>query len=323
MVRPRSKITICRSAEELRRLRPLWERLCASGRHTVFQNFDLNLLAAEHFAEREELHVVCAQSPEGAAIVPAVLRHGDGSIRLLGEELFDYRCFLHQGDPEILRAALAALAPLRRPLEIVAVRADDYGGMSGELQLAPFAAAPRVVRAQTSAEVFAAAHARLARNLRRLERLGFELRTCDGANAQLLRWIYAAKAAQSRSSLFHDPARVEFMANAAGLMRDVFEIFTLQNDNALAAALVTLRDVGCRRFYTGWFAPEQEKHSPGLSLIYEVTRQSLADGMDCDYMTGEQVYKMRLATSSVQLYRGRASAQELADIARVELQAAV
>ena len=92
------------------------------GRYTVFQDFELNLLAAEQFADREEPYVICAESERGAAIIPAALRRSDGTIRLLGEELFDYRAFLHRGDDEVLRAALAALGELGRPLEIVAVR---------------------------------------------------------------------------------------------------------------------------------------------------------------------------------------------------------
>jgi len=95
-------------------------------------------------------------------------------------------------------------------------------------------------------------------------------------------------------------------------MPHVFEIFTLENGKQKAAAVVTLRDGACRRFYTGWFAAECEKHSPALSLIYEVTRQSLAEGLDCDYMTGEQGYKMRLATDLVKLFKVRATAAELA-----------
>ena len=99
-------------------------------------------------------------------------------------------------------------------------------------------------------------------------------------------------------------------------MPDAFEIFTLENDKRMAAALVVLRDGGSRRFYTGWFAPEYEKHSPALALIYEITRQSLAAGLDCDYMTGEQPYKMRLATNAVPLYRVRATADQLVVLER-------
>jgi len=294
------------------RIRPLWNRLYASGKYTVFQAFDLNLLAADRFADREEPYVVCAESEGGAAIVPAVLRRGDGTLRLLGEELFDYRTFLHDGDESVLRAAVGALAELGRPLEIVALRETDRDAVIDELEMAPFAAAPGVSCAQISAEEFAAAHTRLARNLRRMERLGFELRSYDGDNPMLLRSIYAAKAEQSESSLFHDAERVEFMVSAAALMPDVVEVFTLEHGATMAAAAVTLRDGRWRRFYTGWFAPEYEKHSPALALIYEVTRRSLAAGLDCDYMTGEQPYKMRLATNTVPLYRVRAAAEQMA-----------
>jgi len=313
------KITVYRSAEEMPRIRPLWNRLYASGKYTVFQAFDLNLLAADRFADREEPYVVCAESEGGAAIVPAVLRRGDGTLRLLGEELFDYRTFLHDGDESVLRAAVGALAELGRPLEIVALRETDRDAVIDELEMAPFAAAPGVSCAQISAEEFAAAHTRLARNLRRMERLGFELRSYDGHNPMLLRSIYAAKAEQSESSLFHDAERVEFMVSAAGLMPDVVEVFTLEHGAAMAAAAVTLRDGRWRRFYTGWFAPEYEKHSPALALIYEVTRRSLAAGLDCDYMTGEQPYKMRLATNSVPLYRVRAAAEQMAAVERATI----
>jgi CelD/BcsL family acetyltransferase involved in cellulose biosynthesis len=305
------------------RIRPLWESLREAGDYTAFQSFDLNLLAATRFADREEPYVICAESPKGAAIVPAVLRRRDGTVRLLGEELFDYRAFLHDGDESVLREAVGVLAELGRPLEIVALRETDCGAVIEELETAPFAAAPGVSCAQISAEAFAAVHTRLARNLRRMERLGFQLRSCDGNNPMLLRSIYDAKAEQSEASLFHDAERVEFMVSAAGLMPDVFEVFTLENGGTTAAAVVTLRDGRWRRFYTGWFAAEYEKHSPALALIYEVTRRSLASGLDCDYMTGEQPYKMRLATTSVPLYRVRATAEQLAAVGARELPLAV
>jgi len=305
------------------RIRPLWESLYAAGRYTLFQNFELNLLAAERFAEREEPYVVCVESEQGAAIVPASVRLSDGTFRLLGEELFDYRAFLHRGDDAVLRAALGALGELGRPLEIVALRGSDRSVVTDELESLPFAAAPGVRCEQISAERFAGAHTRLARNLRRMERLGFALKTYDGANPQLLRTIYEAKARQSETSLFHDSARIEFLVSAAAMMPHVFEIFTLENGEHRTAAVVTLRDGECRRFYTGWFGAGCEKHSPALSLIYEVTGQSLAERLDCDYMTGEQGYKMRLATNSVNLFRLRATAEELTAVARArELPAA-
>jgi CelD/BcsL family acetyltransferase involved in cellulose biosynthesis len=77
-----------------------------------------------------------------------------------------------------------------------------------------------------------------------------------------------------------------------------------------------------RRFYTCLFSADHAKLSPALTLIHEVTRESLDAGLDCDYMTGEQGYKLRLATSSVPLYRLRATPERLACLASSEAQAA-
>ncbi|HEY6272335.1 MAG TPA: GNAT family N-acetyltransferase [Terriglobales bacterium] len=308
-----SQIRIIRSAQEMTELRPLWQSLRQSETSTVFQDFHWNLLALTMFAGREEPLVVCARASYGVAIIPTVLRHSDSTLRLLGEELFDYRCFLHQGDEQVLASALARLALVRRPLEVVAVPKSHASCMG--LPLLPFSAAPGVHRADISAEAFAAAHIRLARNLRRLERLGYELKLHRGDDSYLLRDIYQRKAAQSGSSLFGDPLRIRFLVNAALFHPETFEIFTLEDGANLGAALVTLRDASYRRFYTGWFDPGLEKHSPALALIYEVTRQSLAAGLDCDYMTGEQPYKLRLATRRMPLYRLRATPGELDELA--------
>jgi CelD/BcsL family acetyltransferase involved in cellulose biosynthesis len=299
-------------------LRSLWESLCAEGGYTVFQNFALNLLAARMFDAREQPLVVHAEASYGSAIIPGVVRRTEGSLRLLGEELFDYRCFLHRGDLEVLRAALSTLAECKSPLEVLAIREREAAVLPKELPLVAFCGAPEVRCNMNAANQFAAEHSRLARNLRRLQRLGFVLRKHGGDYSGLLRFIYQKKAEQSASSLFHDPLRVEFMVSAAAVMPGSFEIFALEDEASIAAAIVTLHEEGCRRFYTGWFAPELEKHSPALSLIYEVTRQSLEAGLDCDYMTGEQAYKMRLATGKVQLYRMRASAEELAAVGGAE-----
>lgn len=320
LVRQKVKVTVCTSARELEPLRHRWESLVAAGCHTVFQHFDLNLLAARMFAGREGPFVVCAESSQGVAIVPAVVRHSDQTLRLLGEELFDYRSFLHHGDPEVLRAAMSVLAQRELPLEVVAVRADDNWPVLCELTLLPFCSAPAVRCADISVDDFSSAHPHLTRNLRRLVRLGFEVKKQSGGDSALLRSIYERKAAQDSNSLFHDPLRIDFLVRAAKMLPEVFEIFTLQQDSTLAAAVLVLRDRSCRRFYTGWFAPELAKHSPALTLIHETTRQSLAAGFDCDYMTGEQPYKMRLATSAAQLYRMRASAEQLTALSELSSQ---
>lgn len=316
---PVIKLTIFRSAAELEKLRPLWERLCRATPVTIFQQFELNRLAAELFASREQPFVVSAEASYGAAIVPASIRQSDGTIRLLGEELFDYRGFLQEGDDEVLRSALASLAGLRKPLTVVAVRLQETNHVPEELSLENFCGAPMIrVTALPEAE-FSGKHLRLARNLRRLQRLGYELRRHDGNQPGLMAHIYQSKAEQDSESLFHDPLRVQYIGRAAQLLPEYFDIFTLECGSDIAAALVTLRDGQVRRFYTGWFAPEMGKHSPCLSLIYEATRQSLAEGLDCDYMTGEQPYKLRLATESVPLRKLFASAEQLAALSETHV----
>lgn len=315
------QLQILRSAREIWLLQPVWERL-RRDHGTIFQEFDWNLLAARIFADREEPYVIYARASFGEAIVPAVLRHRNGGteLGLLGEELFDYRNFLFSGDDEVLRTALAQLADLKQPLRVTALRQSDCQALPPELSLSRFTVAPAIRHRQLSADTFAEMHLRLARNLRRMQRLGYEFKCWDGSHSQLLRDIYELKAEQDPQSLFRDPLRQEFMVEAALLQPHRVHVFTLESGSRLGAALVTLLDPGVRRFYTCWFAPELSKHSPALSLIYEVSRLSLADGLDCDYMTGEQPYKLRLATSAVKLFHLNATADQFAALGRPALQ---
>ncbi|HWG88533.1 MAG TPA: hypothetical protein VN679_12185, partial [Candidatus Acidoferrales bacterium] len=97
------QLQILRSAQEIARLRPIWERL-GREHHTIFQEFDWNLLAARMFAGRETPHVIYAHASFGEAIIPGVLRQANGiaELGLLGEELFDYRNFIFAGDEDVL-----------------------------------------------------------------------------------------------------------------------------------------------------------------------------------------------------------------------------
>jgi CelD/BcsL family acetyltransferase involved in cellulose biosynthesis len=308
------RIRIHTSIRALEQLRRLWEFIGKQGQGTTFQNFDWNLLAARTFNDVEEPFVIVGEASYGVAIVPAALSRSNGHLRLLGEELFDYRGFLHAGEDEVLRSTMAALAQPGAPLEVVAVRQCDRPAVLERLEWQPFTCAPSVNRSDVSAEKFGALHVRLARNLRRFQRQGFELKTHSGENSSLVRCIYQGKADHDPGSLFHDPLRVEFMIEAARLHPSRFEILTLESGTDLAAALVTFREHRVRRFYTCFFSPRFAKLSPAITLIHEATRQSLASGLDSDYMTGEQGYKMRLATSAMPLYRLRANAAQLAGL---------
>ena len=71
------------------------------------------------------------------------------------------------------------------------------------------------------------------------------------------------------------------------------QIFTLETASTLVSALVAFQDGNMRRFYTTYFDAAWAHYSPGVALLFEATRLSLAEGLGCDYMTGEQEYRRR------------------------------
>lgn len=98
------------------------------------------------------------------------------------------------------------------------------------------------------------------------------------------------------------------MATSAGAR---CEVFTFEHANSLIAALVTFRDRNWRRFYTTYYSEAWAKYSPGLTLLHHVVKESLAQGLDCDLMTGAQPYKLRLSTAEIPLYRVSATSEDI------------
>ncbi len=90
-------------------------------------------------------------------------------------------------------------------------------------------------------------------------------------------------------------------------------IFTYETSDDLVAALLTLRSDHARHFYTIYFDDAWSAFSPGQVLLYESSVQVLSEGLDCDYLTGEYPYKMRLANESIPLVRIQASSKEWRD----------
>jgi CelD/BcsL family acetyltransferase involved in cellulose biosynthesis len=313
------RTTIAESAAEMDRLAPLWERLLRCQDHSIFQRFSWNRLAAEMFADRLLPHIVCVESLSGAAIIPAAINRASNRVELLGETLFDYRDVLHTGDPEVLQHAWRLLAALQRPFHVISIGKPAARERWSEFPASPFAMAPRVLRAKTSETAFRQAHSRLGRQIRRLQKRGVEFRTTSGQNSELIRRIYDGKrtlfGSGGSGNVFLDLLRCEFMVAAAAMEGDECEIYTLQKQDALVAGLVTFNDGDTRRFYTTYFNPEWAHYSPGQALLYEASARTLAQEFDCDYMTGEYPYKLRLANASRPLFRLDVSAEQFAEIA--------
>lgn len=311
------QITIARSASEMDRIAPLWNDLLKSQAHTIFQRFSWNRLAAHIFGDRLTVRVLAVESDAGAAIIPAAINHATRQIELIGEALFDYRDVLHAGDPAVLHVAWQQMARCGNALCITAVNGAGARERWQEFPVAPFATAPQVERALVDESDFRLAHSRLGRQMRRLARLGASLHVYSGGNSEAIRRLYDCKRTHfAEDNLFFDQRRCDFIVAAAGLEGSNCELFMLETrDGSLAAGLLTFRDRNVRRFYTIYFDPEWARYSPGVALLYEVTARSLGEGLSCDYMTGEQPYKLRLANASRTLYRVEVRAQELEKIA--------
>lgn len=310
------RTVIAQSPSEMDALAPLWERLLFQQPHSLFQSFSWNRLSARMFSDRLSPYVVCVQSDAGAAIIPAAFSHIGERFEFLGEVLFDYRDVVHSGDPEVLRVAWQCLAQQKKPLHVLSIDSHAEQERWNDFAPAAFAMAPEVK--DIGEDAFRLAHSRLGRQMRRLRKEGAVLRISPGHDSQLVRHLYECKrrhfAGNATGNVFQDPRRCSFMVAAAALEGNACEIYTLEKGASLIAGLVTFRDGDARRFYTIYFNPAWARYSPGQALLFEATARSLAEGLRCDYMTGEYPYKLRLANASRQLYRVDLSAEQLADI---------
>ena len=308
-------------------MRGLWEQLARDA--TIFQSFGWSQLAASCFARREQPYVICCESDSGAAIIPAVIRR-DGSTSLLGERLFDYRDVLHAGDAAVLPQAWRRLCDLNRPFQLTALRGEQSHRLWRGAQPRPFAHAPCVRNRDLSAMItagdvlrrfacrdrFLAMHSRLGRHTRRIAKQAVTFRHHAGSERQLVRFIFETKGKQATPSenLFQDRMRREFMVRIAAEKASRCDVYTYETNSELVAALVAFRDDAVRHCYTIYYDSRWSDFSPGQLLLFEVAARSLAEGLDCDFMTGEYPYKNRVATARVPLFTVEAEAEALPGI---------
>lgn len=306
------KVECLTSAHELDRLRSRWQWLEAQGTYTLFQDYELNRRAAEWFAERESPYVIVAESDSGMAIIPAVRRERE--VGLIGETLFDYRDVLSAGDGTPLEEAWRELARLGKTLEVTALRGEQARHRWLNLEPIAFCNAPTTRHCDISAAEFVSAHRKAAKASRRLGREGLRLVRRENELKQVAEWVYRRKPEWSGKSenLFLDRRRQDFMLHIVNSCIVHCCIWSYEtHDRKLAVALVTFDHGGVRHFYTIHHDDRWERFSPGQVMIFDVTRETLAEGMDVDFMTGEYPYKNRLATAMVPLFRVKAPAQAL------------
>ena len=224
--------------------------------------------------------------------------------------MFDYRDYLARGDCAPAIHAWSELIALNVPIAIKAIR-RPIDSLWNRLPQTFFTRAPRLAGDAISAEEFAHSHSRAFRRLRKLQRMGIHVRQYSG-DSRVARQIYELRARQSmEGELFRGPRRVEFIVAACRQEGPRCEIFTLERGSTLAAGLVTFRDEEVRRFYTIYYDHSWRRFSPGISLLFEVSRRTLEQRLSFDFMTGEQAYKLRIANGAQDLFEVRANTSEL------------
>ncbi|PSH05125.1 MAG: hypothetical protein CXZ00_02925 [Acidobacteria bacterium] len=307
------KVETLRTAHQLDALKSRWQWLENHCDCTLFQSYELNRRAAEWFASREAPHVILAESDSGLTIIPAVRRERE--LGLIGETLFDYRDFLSAGDPAILEHAWRELAQAKLPLKVTALRGLQTRARWSSLLPSEFCNAPATRCCEITAQQFTTAHHKSAKASRRLAREGLRLVRREANLGGIAEWLYRRKAEWSGKSenLFRDQMRQEFMLNIIHNNISISEIWTYETfTHSIVAALLTFRHRSRRHFYTIHHDSRWDRFSPGQVMIFDVTRESLAEGLDVDFMTGEYPYKNRLATAMVPLFRVAANPEQLA-----------
>jgi len=303
------RVKVAQNAGEIEQLAPAWDALLTPDL-TIFQSYRWNRLAADVFGDREQPHFIFAENDNGAAILPTVIEIQTQELRLAGEQMFDYRDYLGRGDGIATIHAWQELAALNLPMAIRAIRWPQ-DPIWDRMPQTFFTRAPRLSSDTITADEFPRRHSRAFSRLRKLERMGFDVRQYSG-DSSVAGNIYALRARQSmEGELFHDPHRVDFMVAACREEGSRCEIFTLEHGSTLAAALVTFRDAGVRRFYTIYYNHGWARFSPGVSLLFEISRRSLEQSLSIDFMTGEQAYKTRIADGAHDLFEVKAGASEL------------
>jgi CelD/BcsL family acetyltransferase involved in cellulose biosynthesis len=142
------------------------------------------------------------------------------------------------------------------------------------------------------------------RRLRWLERRpGFALTrvdtraAIDGAMEELLR-LHGLRWAGGGSTAFAGPRLGAFHREVARALaeRGVARVYTLAVEGAVRAALYGFVDEGLFSYYQAGYDPAYVARSVGTVLLGAVIRDCFGDGLEFDFLRGDEDYKRRWAT---------------------------
>lgn len=309
---------------ELAGLAELWGAV-ATGQ-SCFQRFSFARTWGQVFF-RHGVTPLVVHDAEGKWILPWAAR--DGVLFPLGHGVFDYVDVIGTGAAAgSLEARAGALAralrrcPDWRRMEMRGLPEDSpflgfwrrlAAELGAEAAITPFAAAPLLRRGGGDAatvEAFARKHGRAEERLRQAQRRGWLGRVEPAAERrELLTWLLEQKQrrmeARGETNVLQ-AAEAEWLGAMAGLGREAgVELWAYRRDGRSAAGLVTFLLPPVRYGYLLAFAAEMASASPGITLLYFVLRATIGEGMDFDFLTGEQPFKLRFANAARRLLQFR------------------
>lgn len=302
----------------------LWGAAAAG--QSCFQRFAFARTWGEVFFRRGATPLV-VHDAAGEWILPWAAR--DGVLFPIGHGVFDYVDAVGQGtaaDALECRAGMLARALRRCPdwrrMEMQGLPEESpflgfwrrlAAELGSEAAITPFAAAP-LLRCGTGGtamvEEFARGHGRAEERLRQAERRGWlgQLEAA-GERRDLLAWLLAQKQrrleARGETNVLQ-AGEAEWLDGMVALGREAgVELWAYRREGIPAAGLLTFLLPPVRYGYLLAFAAEMAAASPGITLLYFALRATVRAGMDFDFLTGEQPYKLRFANAARRLLQLR------------------
>lgn len=270
---------------------------------SVFQSFAFARNWAAVFCRDVELQI-WVQNP-GPLVLPFALRNGQ--LGLIGEGLFDYLDLVGLAPPQLLLEAVEKVSGLDwRSAQFTGVPAASphaifWKGLNAECS--EYAAAPwRPAPDPTFGD-----HARWAVRWRAAQ-AELQLETGPAERRRLLAWLLDRKA---RALAARGAANVlgaceqRWLAAMVEHEPHIAELWALRRRGELLAALLAWQTPTMRYAYTLSYEQRAAALSPGLLLLYALVRYTMNQGRGFNFLTGEQSFKLRLATLRDPLLRYR------------------
>ncbi|MGH9481590.1 MAG: GNAT family N-acetyltransferase [Terriglobales bacterium] len=291
----------CVQGPDLAPVAEVWEAAFRARPASIFQSFTFARHWAAAFRQEAAVQVWFCRNPP--LVAPLVVR--EDRLGLIGEGLFDYLDLIGEAPARWLYevAELAQRASWSSAQFTGVPRHSPHGAFWQALggTSAEYAAAPlRTEGGDVDAE-----HPRLAA---RWDAAGVELRleTELAVRRRVLAWLFDRKARAlaargERNVLGANEQR--WLAAMAENEPGLTELWSLRRGGEILAALLCWRTAAVRYAYTLSYEQRCAALSPGVLLLYAVVRQTMNQRRAFNFLTGDQAFKLRLATDRDPLLR--------------------